>query len=108
MPGKCCSGFHLNSPAFDKEQAPTALHAMTNLQTIEQPHVDGVKRTLPFRPLFIDSVGRWRWWCPELTREGRCGTYETRPSLCDWFSPGSDPLCIMYRPKVDVPVEQAA
>jgi Fe-S-cluster containining protein len=35
--------------------------------------------------------------CPNLTPDGRCGIYETRPNLCRIFVPGTDPLCVFGR-----------
>lgn len=50
----------------------------------------------PFVPFFVGEHNSWRLWCPNLTREGRCGDYENRPRLCRSFQAGSDPLCIMH------------
>ena len=97
-PARCCAGFELNSERLLAKAAPTALHAMVALQRFVQPHVDGSARALPFLPFSIGSNGLWRWWCPEATRAGRCGIYESRPTLCANFNAGSDPLCVMHRP----------
>jgi Fe-S-cluster containining protein len=104
-PGRCCSGFPLNSSA-----ATNALNEMEVQAWLDQvltPPLDWNwgepdrpdqewRVGLPFRPLFKDSTGAWRYWCTLLTPEGRCGDYEHRPWLCSHFQPGSDPLCIEF------------
>lgn len=54
----------------------------------------------PLMPLYQRvSDGCWYFWCPELTREGRCGDYPNRPDLCRSYEPMSDRLCVMGPPK---------
>jgi len=119
-PGRCCTGFHLGSPRLDAAETPLeALALLASIQTSLTPSglaVGGFDRVpqpdetvrqfgLPFLPLWRSPGGRWRWWCPLLTREGRCGDYENRPALCRDYQAGTDALCAMHRP---APPEPAA
>ena len=58
---------------------------------------------LPFRPLYLDEDGLWRWGCTALDPStGRCTIYETRPHVCQIYEPGCDSLCVHHVPRVDV------
>lgn len=98
LPGRCCTGFGLN--AHSLLEAKTPLHALVWLATAYTGAVSG--RTmlgLPFLPLWKEPRnGVWRFWCPLLTREGRCSDYENRPLLCRDYAPGSDQICAMHVP----------
>jgi Fe-S-cluster containining protein len=56
------------------------------------------ERGLPFLPLMKfqgEGAMYWQWWCPKLTRDGRCGDYENRPKLCRDYQAGDDRLCAL-------------
>jgi len=70
----------------------TSLELLVKLATVWNSNHVGV----PFMPLFRRESGRWSYWCPNLSREGRCLDYENRPVTCRIFEPASDPLCVHY------------
>jgi Fe-S-cluster containining protein len=55
----------------------------------------------PIMPLWRRPDGRWLFWCPVLTREGRCGDHAHRPGLCRTYEPMSDGLCVLASQKLD-------
>lgn len=108
-PGRCCSGFHLGGGHFGRGK--TALEVLVDLASAatwtegggprghcrETPPAaaEDVQLGLPFLPLWVDSGGYWRFWCPLLGPGGRCTQYERRPALCRSYEAGSDSLCAM-------------
>ena len=96
-PGRCCTNFLLNMRGEEGDADPAAV--LARLHSRPQPHEDGETRPLPFLPLWQHATGKWFWWCPKLTREGRCGDYDRRPSLCRAYQPGQDALCALFSPR---------
>ena len=94
-PGRCCSGFELNGGKFGEGKTALEIGAdLARTQDIDdEGNVLGIG--LPFLPLFLRSDGHWHFWCPNLTREGRCGDYENRPWACRHYQPLADHLCAM-------------
>lgn len=100
VPGHCCRRFILNGGDF--AWRTTMLEALAAASTVLHGTDDiGYQIGLPFVPFYRDSNGRWWWWCPHLTRDGRCDDYENRPHVCRSFEPASDPLCIYHRPTAE-------
>jgi Fe-S-cluster containining protein len=96
VPGRCCSGFNLN---FHDGQPDTAADLLVRLARVYTSDCEGRPVVgLPFLPLWKDSRGTWRMWCPLLTAEGRCGEHAHRPGLCASFEPGTEALCVMQCP----------
>lgn len=94
-PGRCCSGFVLNASWANDV---TALEALAGLASCDPLNRDDRAPAygLPFLPLYKDPKGWWRFWCPNLGRDGRCGDYENRPQVCRDFVPESgDALCAL-------------
>lgn len=78
----------------------TALEVLVWLATVDHPDAEGRPGIgLPFMPLWLDGAGRWRFWCPVLRHDGRCGDYENRPQLCASYQPATDMLCCMSTPE---------
>lgn len=95
QPGRCCSGFVLNDSAL--LEAETPLHAL--VWAVAAHHFDAQGRPaigVPFVPFWPEArTGNWRWWCPVLTADGRCGDHANRPMLCAVFEPATDTLCVL-------------
>lgn len=104
IPGKCCFGMELNGGSFGRGM--TALEVLAALSTLHL-HRDtkneamGSTIGLPLIPLYRRPNGNWRFWCPNLGRDGRCQDYENRPALCRDFEPASDQLCLYWKPQDD-------
>ena len=85
----------------------TPLEALAALATCYGSTADGKPTIgLPFLPLEVQPAtdgcpAFWRYSCPILTPDGRCGDYENRPSLCASYRPGQDGLCAIYRKSPD-------
>jgi len=82
-PGRCCSGFTLNI-GDDHQVHP--LYILVRM----------VRAGVPFLPWYKAPKGYWRFWCPLLTEDGRCGEYNDRPFTCRHYQPLEDGLCAMY------------
>lgn len=100
QPGHCCVGFHLNLSGLDDMPMEEAAARVAQLTS---PAEDGRMVPTPFLPLWHDPAGRWRWWCPVLQRDGRCGDYANRPEPCHLYQPGTDRLCAEYVPPPTTP-----
>ena len=88
-PGNCCTNLALRGGPYPfLAEAPMSFEAAEHL---------AMRNSLPFRPLWQDADGIWRWWCPSLSPEGRCTIYETRPALCRSYAAGSDKLCFHHQ-----------
>jgi Fe-S-cluster containining protein len=114
-PGRCCTGLGLGGFAWGKHPLEALVEAATvvtardgnrpvALDGFEHDVMRDIQIGLPFMPFQRLENGHWRWWCPNLTLEGRCGDYENRPALCRSFEPASDPLCAMFVPRPDANV----
>lgn len=94
-PGRCCSGLTLS--IMDKD---TALEMLTDLASLDgyAPDLGRAEIGVPFMPLYQSPAGRWRLWCGNLDRAGRCSDYENRPYACRSYPPppGHDALCVMH------------
>ena len=90
-PGRCCSGIKLNSGSWPGAHVDTVLLMYVYLAA-------SWRNTGPLMPLYRKPNGAWLFWCPTLTREGRCGDYEHRPDLCRNYEPMSDGLCVLGPP----------
>lgn len=98
VPGYCCRKLDLsNADGYLSTWADQG-HAGARRLMIECD--------LPFEPIHVtstsvDEEGRewvtWRWSCPKLQPDGRCGIYEQRPLTCRSFEAGTDPLCVHYK-----------
>jgi hypothetical protein len=110
-PGFCCRNIVL--AAGDFKRGALHLDLLVELATIPtylengQPYVagNGDRLTgdcaaigLPFMPLYRRQSGAWVLWCPNLTRDGKCGDYDNRPALCRSFKPGEHIPCVMRGP----------
>jgi len=94
-PGRCCTGLALSATGAgpDWMRGRHSLEVYAALATAW--HGEG-KLGLPFLPLMRREDGTWRFWCPVLGRDGRCGDYANRPDLCRAYEAGSDRLCAMH------------
>lgn len=98
VPGRCCSGFNLNGGAYGAHHSEldVLLLMATSWTKVWELGID--QYGLPFMPLWRKPSGVWLFWCPLLTRDGRCGDYDHRPAVCRDFEAGSDSLCVMSCP----------
>lgn len=89
-PGACCKRLFLTGGrlGFRFEQPMTR----------EVAEHEAMRQGLPFVPADSEN-GIWRWTCPALQDDGRCGIYESRPEVCRRYEPGRDPLCVHYWPR---------
>jgi hypothetical protein len=92
-PGRCCTDLALSGG--DK------VRGFLNDRDMTRERVEEVliAHNLPFKPLREEQKSDgmvWRFTCPKLTPEGRCGDYENRPNLCRDYQPGEDGLCVYY------------
>lgn len=92
VPGHCCRSFYLSLPPWDR----------TPLEVLAFMAAYGA----PFMPLFRSEGGTWRFWCPNLGRDGRCTDYDNRPDTCRVYEPESDPLCVHHCPGVNAALEE--
>lgn len=109
-PGRCCTGFTLWTrgpagavPVFTASNSVLEVAAglaQRSYFTAAGAHTIG----LPFLPLWLAPDGDWKFWCPVLGRDGRCGDHANRPALCASFQPGSDALCCMPPDPIDYSV----
>ncbi len=84
-PGHCCRSVFLTGGPFGDPMS------------FEKVEHELMRWKLPFRPLeYREDEHRWRFWCPNLQRDGRCGDYENRPQLCRDYEPGREGLCVHY------------
>lgn len=87
VPGNCCRFFELQGGEF--AVGKSYLETLVLLAT----------RFVPFMPLVRSPIFKgWRFWCPNLGRDGRCTDYENRPDTCRKYEVGSDPLCVLHVP----------
>jgi Fe-S-cluster containining protein len=94
-PGRCCSRISINSGSWMHGASEIELYIRLAEMTARHLGDPGsIENTGPLMPLWRTPDGRWVFWCPALTREGRCGEYETRPGMCRTFEPGQDLLCV--------------
>lgn len=68
--------------------------ARWHLRTAVENHLR--RLSLPFLPLDMSPEGEWRFWCPKLDANGRCGIYDDRPAACRNYEPQTDGLCVHY------------
>lgn len=94
-PGRCCSNISLNLNGGTWPLVETALEVYVLLARAWTADPSALGNAQPLMPLFRRPDGRWIFWCPALTREGRCGDYENRPGMCRVFEPMSDQLCVL-------------
>ena len=99
LPGRCCTGFVLNRADVNEARIPLEVYVwLASVRHMGGPFVHQPQGlSLPFMPLWRTPSGIWRW-CPALDRQGRCSSYDQRPEPCWGFEPGSDNLCVMFRP----------
>lgn len=101
-PRRCCTGLVLGRGTFPAAEHP--LFALAEIASYMSSTLhDGIPTdmSLPWLPLWREQSSDtneyvWRLWCPELTSDGRCGIYETRPYACRHYKPGTDRLCVMH------------
>jgi Fe-S-cluster containining protein len=134
-PGRCCSGMHINrgrwpGQAFDRYKpiaeiessdwpwedldAPfrmrwrpkTLLEVYVVLATMFEGDGTSNLNIGPLMPLWRRPDGRWLFWCPVLTWEGRCGDHAHRPGLCRSYEPMADGLCVLASQKLDYREQQ--
>ncbi|WP_422057334.1 YkgJ family cysteine cluster protein [Sphingomonas sp.] len=94
-PGHCCRDLPLRG-------GPTGPHGerVDQPMSFERAEHMAMRAGLPFRPIYRDEEGLWRWTCTALDqRTGRCTIYETRPQVCQIYDPGTDPLCVHHVPR---------
>ena len=72
MTGKCCQNLIL----IDRGKPVRSAKAFSSLVKREPYH----KMFVPRKQL--DSYGRMRFSCSNLTTEHRCGIYDSRPDIC--------------------------
>lgn len=94
-PGHCCRDLPLRGgpegPNGERVDSP---------MSYERAEHFVMSQGLPFRPLYRDDQGRWRWGCTALDqRTGRCTIYENRPHVCQIYDPGCDSLCVHHVPR---------
>ena len=82
-PGRCCRTFILHHEDF--KNVPWLFVA-----------AEMAVRGMPFVPLFQREDGWWRFWCPNLSEEGRCMDYDNRPGTCSSYVPGENSLCVYH------------
>ena len=93
-PGRCCKDIKLTRKAFG---GITKLECLVILATIEHPDPHMLNTGLPFLPEYVGEDEQWRFSCPRLREDGRCGDYENRPNLCRTFVPGAHHPCVMTK-----------
>lgn len=111
-PGRCCTGFYLQNGDFGRGRP--ALEVLVELATawtgtapmlgavrvhptFDLTAIEDIQVGMPFMPLMRRPAdGAWRFWCPVLRADGRCGDYENRPALCRDYQAGSDKLCAEF------------
>lgn len=98
-PGNCCRLFTLSGTFWDD----TDIAEQWKLYEGKYPFVP-VRRKAGYAFVIDQESGRmyssWQFSCPKLGPDGRCTIYETRPDTCRVFEPGSDPICVLYAPRV--------
>jgi Fe-S-cluster containining protein len=96
-PGACCKDIPLITPGLAK--LDTVEEANDFISTIREAEWGDPTTApeMPFKAKFKDENGVWRWSCPALQRDGRCGIYESRPHVCRKFEPASDAICVHYQ-----------
>jgi Fe-S-cluster containining protein len=95
-PGSCCSNFSLYGATDGNELTTWADEG------IEAAVAHCEVNNVPFVPDHIDRrfehEGReyvtWRYSCPKLLANGRCGIYLERPETCRRYLSGKDALCV--------------
>ncbi len=92
LPGRCCTGLGLSASGVvaDWMRGAHPLDVMVALATLWN---GGEQLGLPFMPLWRKPDGLWSFWCPQLTRSGRCSDHENRPDICRGFRAGQETLC---------------
>jgi hypothetical protein len=128
-PGSCCTGFVLATGALDRGEASDidALLATavtcTNaagqgsylfgrgvadlVRACADPGTANVRIGLPYRRFYRAPDGRWRYWCPKLQRDGRCGDYANRPAACRVVQAGEAKPCCHYVPGIGACMDRA-
>lgn len=93
-PGRCCKQVCLPSaPPFWKSSWKEDARAwLTDNELPFAPHSIG---TTHIADNGDEYVVIW-FGCHNLTAQGLCGIYETRPDTCRTFVPGSDALCVFH------------
>lgn len=100
-PGACCRSFHVGIDVPEdmsgdalKVHLRAGLRPTTGTQAFE---------VLPYDPDYVyctegkqKGTVQWCYSCPELQPDGRCGIYETRPTICRDYIVGSDALCVEW------------
>ena len=90
-PGACCKKLNLSGGP----RSALGEHVGSPMSFERAEHI-ALKVGIPFRPSEQRADGTWLWTCNQLTDEGLCGIYESRPALCRSFAPGQDPLCVHF------------
>lgn len=86
-PGQCCKGFVLNNGTVGR--------GMTKAEVLELLKGYDLEMLVPSK---VEIEGdQWRFFCTNLTLEGRCGDYENRPPICRGLEPASDQLCVHWK-----------
>jgi Fe-S-cluster containining protein len=99
-PGHCCKKFALSLGGYSKRE-----------DWVGQARQELRDRGLPFQPLTIqrdyavedqnspdfrsERVTLY-FYCPKLSKDGRCTIYPFRPDVCRVFVPASDTLCVFH------------
>ena len=95
-PGHCCTGLSLGGGDFGRFK--NGLEVLVEIAGyIRWGEDTNTVDLLPFMPLRRNEFGMWNFWCPNLTREGRCGDYENRPFACRHYQPLDDGLCAQHK-----------
>lgn len=95
-PGSCCNGFTLGGGVECDERQAAFVGRPSYADALGLARKNGTP-FIPSHPEQIrPGVWQWRYSCPRLTAEGRCGDYENRPLTCRTYRPGQDQLCAEY------------
>lgn len=80
----------LNDGSWPGEHVTTALEMYV--------YIACAHHAQPLMPLWRRPDGKWLFWCPVLTTEGRCGDHANRPDLCRNYDAMTDGLCVLGPP----------
>jgi Fe-S-cluster containining protein len=98
-PGHCCKAFIPsggNDGVSDAKALAAGRPSFSDALNFVRKHGLPFVPKIPPEQRSAEEGGGWRFRfsCPWLQGDGRCGHYEDRPDLCRTFEPQDDGLCV--------------